>query len=446
MTWNGERSVAGKNCKHGPAPRSRHLLGTARYVADRPSCGRVGKAAFSCRSTLRRLTLTRFAGSAYADSASRTRPSRITRARCSPTPRPPAVRRCWRANRACRLPKCSISRSPSAAGQPVDLGHLPVAAGGDLGVQLVERGEADRPGHQQRIQQLGGAQSLSQASPKAGSTTGAPPASVGPIVLLQQPPQLGQPAGQLVQSAGPAADRRCRARPRTPAAPASSRRTISSRCATAAKSRTVTWSCDLERRQSGGRPRAQPDPVALQGLQRLVGPGRGSGPDCSTNWRRSSTYSEIVAIEAETDTTGTPVCRATRSAVRCRVPVSAVVDGWRRASGAPRPGRSVGVGESSTIAPSILASSRSAVGVYGTSSSKPPVHRSWTSRPLTEHDQRTRTAAQDPLEPFPQRGARRDQRRDSRARRLRSVPSCATLRSVPRRQPSRDPCRSVSPS
>ncbi len=84
--------------------------------------------------------------------------------------------------------------------------------------------------------------------------------------------------------------------------------------------------------------------------------------DCSTTRRVSSTYSEIVAIEADTDTTGTPVCRATRSAVRCRVPVSTVSIAGSGISWTPaRTMRSVSA--VSTMAPSILASSRSAVAV-----------------------------------------------------------------------------------
>ncbi len=69
-----------------------------------------------------------------------------------------------------------------------------------------------------------------------------------------------------------------------------------------------------------------------------------------------------MAIEAETETTGTPVCRATRSAVRWRVPVSMVSMVGSGISWTPartiRPVSAV-----STMAPSILASSRMAVAV-----------------------------------------------------------------------------------
>ena len=78
-----------------------------------------------------------------------------------------------------------------------------------------------------------------------------------------------------------------------------------------------------------------------------------------------------------TEITGYPVCHATRSAVRCRVPDSSV--------GMAGSGTSCTVARmmvppdsSSTIAPSILASSRSRVAENGTRSSNPPVHRSST--------------------------------------------------------------------
>ncbi len=80
----------------------------------------------------------------------------------------------------------------------------------------------------------------------------------------------------------------------------------------------------------------------------------------------------MMCIEAETEMTGTPVWRATRSAVRWRVPVSAVtIDGsgirWTPAI------RMRVASRSRMIAPSILASSRSPVAVNGTSSANPPV-------------------------------------------------------------------------
>ena len=58
---------------------------------------------------------------------------------------------------------------------------------------------------------------------------------------------------------------------------------------------------------------------------------------------------------------------------------------------------------SSTIAPSILASSRSRVAENSTSSGKPPVHDALDRPVVAEHDQRAGVAAQDPLQPVAQR-------------------------------------------
>ncbi len=70
----------------------------------------------------------------------------------------------------------------------------------------------------------------------------------------------------------------------------------------------------------------------------------------------------MVDIDAEIDTTGSPDWRDTRSAVRCRVPVSTVS---MLASGISwTPARMMrSFSQSKMIAPSIFASSRSAVGV-----------------------------------------------------------------------------------
>ena len=80
----------------------------------------------------------------------------------------------------------------------------------------------------------------------------------------------------------------------------------------------------------------------------------------------------MICIDWDTEITGKPVCRAARSAVRWRVPVSSEGIDW---SGirwtAARMIRVTSL--SMMIAPSILASSRSPVEVNGTSSVKPPV-------------------------------------------------------------------------
>ena len=70
--------------------------------------------------------------SVYADSASRTRPSRITRARLSPTPSTACRSVALAPKRAWSVPKCSISRSAEIGRQAVDLRHLPEAAGRDV--------------------------------------------------------------------------------------------------------------------------------------------------------------------------------------------------------------------------------------------------------------------------------------------------------------------------
>ena len=91
----------------------------------------------------------------------------------------------------------------------------------------------------------------------------------------------------------------------------------------------------------------------------------------------------MICIDCDTEITGNPVCRATRSAVRWRVPVSSegIAGSGIRCTAA----RVIRVrSRSMMIAPSILASSRRPVAVNGTSSVKPPVQidstvRSWPS-------------------------------------------------------------------
>ena len=80
----------------------------------------------------------------------------------------------------------------------------------------------------------------------------------------------------------------------------------------------------------------------------------------------------MICIDCDTEITGNPVCRATRSAVRWRVPVSSegiVWSGIRCTAALMIRVRS----RSRMIAPSILASSRRPVAVNGTSRSNPPV-------------------------------------------------------------------------
>ncbi len=80
----------------------------------------------------------------------------------------------------------------------------------------------------------------------------------------------------------------------------------------------------------------------------------------------------MICIDCDTEITGKPVCLATRSAVRWRVPVSS--DGIRWSGIRWTAARMIRVTSLSTmIAPSILASSRSPVAANGTSRLKPPV-------------------------------------------------------------------------
>ena len=92
----------------------------------------------------------------------------------------------------------------------------------------------------------------------------------------------------------------------------------------------------------------------------------------------------MMCIDADTEMTGTPVCRATRSAVRWRVPDSSVaIDGSGMRCTPARRMRLMSL--SRMIAPSILASSRRPVAENGTSRANPPVDIASTSRswPMT---------------------------------------------------------------
>ena len=85
-----------------------------------------------------------------------------------------------------------------------------------------------------------------------------------------------------------------------------------------------------------------------------------------------------MCIDWLTEITGWPVCLATRSAVRCRVPDSSVgiVGSGIRCTAA----RTIRVPSlERTTAPSILHSSRSRVAENSTSSGKPPVHNDSTA-------------------------------------------------------------------
>jgi len=78
-----------------------------------------------------------------------------------------------------------------------------------------------------------------------------------------------------------------------------------------------------------------------------------------------------MRIDCDTEMTGYPVWRETRSAVRWRIPVSrdSIVGSGRSWTLARRIRRAA---KSTTTAPSILASSRRRAAVNSTSSSNPP--------------------------------------------------------------------------
>ena len=88
----------------------------------------------------------------------------------------------------------------------------------------------------------------------------------------------------------------------------------------------------------------------------------------------------MIRMDLLTEITGQPVCLPTRSAVRCRVPDSSVgsVGSGTRCTAART---MYPAASSSTMAPSILASSRSRVAENGTLSSNPPEHTSSTAGP-----------------------------------------------------------------
>ena len=96
----------------------------------------------------------------YADSASRTRPSRITRARLSPTPS--TACRSVAAGAEERLEGAEVLDKPiSEVGrQAVDLRHLPEAAARDMTFQVHVVREAGCTCDMKRIQQFVGVEML----------------------------------------------------------------------------------------------------------------------------------------------------------------------------------------------------------------------------------------------------------------------------------------------
>ena len=117
----------------------------------------------------------------------------------------------------------------------------------------------------------------------------------------------------------------------------------------------------------------------------------------------------MMFIDWLTEITGCPVCLATRSAVRWRVPISSdkMLGSGMRCTAArwiwlPAP--------SKMMAPSILASSRSRVAENSMSSVKPPLQSASTVFVVAQHHQAAGAPAQNPLEAVPHGRTRRDGR------------------------------------
>ena len=127
----------------------------------------------------------------------------------------------------------------------------------------------------------------------------------------------------------------------------------------------------------------------------------------------------MICIDCDTEITGKPVCRATRSAVRWRVPVSSDgIDGsgirWTAA-------RVIRVMSRSTMMRAVHLGQLAQPGggerdVEGEAAGADRLD----DAVVAEHDQGTGTAAQDALEPVAQGGARGD-RRQGRAQAHRVV-------------------------
>ena len=192
---------------------------------------------------------------------------------------------------------------------------------------------------------------------------------------------------------GDARARRRRAPPRAgaasrrPSSPSSTRSTLTSSAirssnpagwSTSATSRTVTVSAisRADNDASAVSKRCRKRRVVCSAWRTRSCRRRSS---CRT-WRESRRYTVTRPMAAETDTTGTSMDRATRSAVRCRVPVSMVgiaALGMRCTFAlAMRPAS----GDRIT-APSILASSDRRWGLNSASRRKPPVQIDSTSGP-----------------------------------------------------------------
>ena len=100
----------------------------------------------------------------------------------------------------------------------------------------------------------------------------------------------------------------------------------------------------------------------------------------SSGYFSSETYTVTIAMSSDTEMTGTSIDRATRSAVRCRVPVSDVgTFGFGTRWTLARAMRLASLAR--MMAPSIFASSESRCGLNAASSRNPPEQMLRTSGP-----------------------------------------------------------------
>ena len=132
----------------------------------------------------------------------------------------------------------------------------------------------------------------------------------------------------------------------------------------------------------------------------------------------------MIRIDCDTDTTGKPVCLATRSAVRCRVPVSTVgIDGSGIRWTAARTMRvHVPVDDDRAVHLGELAQpGRGELDVEGEPAGAQTFHRAV----VAEDDERSRTPSEDTLEPVAQRGTRRDRGERGPELRVRALVTCS---------------------
>ena len=202
---------------------------------------------------------------------------------------------------------------------------------------------------------------------------------------------------------------------RRPSAPSSNtypsistemRRTISARCSTVATSRNVTRSsissADREALTASRRALYRSRIWRAWSARAMT---RGVG---SIAVLKAPTWIATSERSSDTVTTGTGIWRATRSAVRWRVPVSAV--GMFGSGTRCTLARTIREQSAVTmIAPSILASSESRWGVNSASRRNPPEQTPSTSGPAPNDQQGAHAGLDDALDALAQRGAGGDE-------------------------------------